>query len=236
MNIKKISTIVSCVAFFFVFLGESVFAKENLNNENIPHVEYTLEITDNDTGEKKALAVEDEDVKFTMIELDPNLTTFNKNFVIPSSMDIGDDERLYSGYVEIDVSDVLADEFGIQAIQPLSQSGDSSLTKNQVVIRAGLTFSTNASKNSIIIHRVNGSTTSSGIYYVVRRNFYWRNPGSGRGAATAPTTNSWDYAVTDYCGTYSSSLWPYALLDTVIDVAGMSGGAETLSVMYSVQP
>ena len=88
MNIKKISTIVSCVAFFFVFLGESVFAKENLNNENIPHVEYTLEITDNDTGEKKALAVEDEDVKFTMIELDPNLTTFNKNFVIPSSMDI----------------------------------------------------------------------------------------------------------------------------------------------------
>ena len=98
MNIKKISTIVSCVAFFFVFLGESVFAKENLNNENIPHVEYTLEITDNDTGEKKALAVEDEDVKFTMIELDPNLTTFNKNFVTPSSMDIGDDERLYSGY------------------------------------------------------------------------------------------------------------------------------------------
>ena len=64
MNIKKISTIVSCVAFFFVFLGESVFAKENLNNENIPHVEYTLEITDNDTGEKKALAVEDEDVKY----------------------------------------------------------------------------------------------------------------------------------------------------------------------------
>lgn len=236
MNIKKVITLLSSVTFFFLLLGESAFAKDNFDNEHIPHVEYKLAITNNDTGEKKVVFVKDEDIRFSMIDLSQEIASFNQSFLNKNSLNIGDDEKLYSGYVEIDASDVLAEAFNIPDVQPLNLVGDSSLTKNKVIIRAGLTFSTNSSNNTVKIHKVNGSTTSTGLYYVVSRKFYWRNPGSGKGAVTTPTVTSWNYSVTDSWGLYNSSLRPYALLEAVIDVPDMSGGAETISVMYSLQP
>lgn len=234
-NIKKIITILSSITFFFLFSGESVFAKENFDNENAPHIEYALEITNNNTGEKKVVSVKDEDIKLSMIELSQNVTGFNTGFATQSYSNTGEDEKIYSGYVEIDASEVLAETFDLPTIQPLNLIGDSSLTKNKVIIRAGLTFSTNARDNTVKILRVHGSTSSTGLYYVVKRNFYWRNPGSGKGTSATPTVTSWNYAVTDNWGLYNSSLRPFALLEAVIDVPDMSGGSETISVTYSLQ-
>lgn len=71
-----------------------------------------------------------------------------------------------------------------------STIGQSTTKNDDVTLSTGLTYSTNASEDSISIYNVFGSTTPIGFYYAANRVVYWRNPGAGLGGTLNPSSNS----------------------------------------------
>ncbi|GAX48260.1 hypothetical protein [Pseudolactococcus reticulitermitis] len=201
----------------------NIHAEEATNSKNtISPPKYSVQITNTETGEQKQIFVNKNDVKVTKNEVTPI-----EGMIQGYSASIYNNDKVYTEYLEIELGKELAESFGLKVT---NESG-SATKDSDVRVTAGLTYSTNASNNTVKIHNAFGSTVNKGYYYVQKRAFYWRNPGSGNFSHLLPSSASWNYSVSDSWGTYSSSLQPYAITEATVRVSGMDG-ERVISVTY----
>ena len=211
----------SFLCFFSIsFRGELIGSYQRCPITSPPN--YLVQITNPETGEKQQIIVYKNDVKITV-----NYITLIEAITRGYSASQYNNDKFYTESVEINLGKEIAESFGLKT----SNESGSSTVDSDVKVTAGLTYSTNASNNTVKIHNAFGSTVNKGYYYVQKREFYWRNPGSGNFSHLLPSSASWNYSVSDSWGTYSSSLQPYAITDATVRVSGMDG-QRVISVTY----
>lgn len=219
---KKIITFLLSLT-FTMFIGTAVHADELSKSESTSlATNYLVEILNPETGEKKQISLNKENVKINISEISP-IEARTYGVITP----ISSDEKVFTQSVEIELGKELAQAFGL----PSPRTSGSSTQDDNVKVSAGLTYSTNSSNNTVKISNAFGSTVNKGFYYVSKRAFYWRNPGSGKGSPLNPSSSSWNYSVSDNWGTYFSQLKPYAITDATVAISGMTG-TRVVSVTY----
>lgn len=188
--------------------SESDFGGANNSKDKIVAV---ISITDPETGENWQWDIPQSDIT---VESEYSKSIFNNS----------SQEVINVALVSVDVSEYLA------------LTTDQTITKtlnDDITIKAGLTYSANAQKNTVSLKKVLGATEPKGLYYATDRKFYWRNPGADVGEATSPTSNSWNYtlsATQQREGSYYPELPSYALTECKVMVSGMEPLSRTISV------
>ncbi|WP_394525254.1 hypothetical protein [Lacrimispora sp. JR3] len=195
---KKGLKIILGLAIVLSFGSISAFAAPTGTDSSAPHITTVLTISDPETGQKWEWELPENEVKVT-----------------PSNSLLRSGNTITEAVVSFDAGKYLNATL-------LANPSQSATLEDDITIKTGLTYSTNAANNTVRIYNVFGSTTPKGLYYAENRKVYWRNPGASIGGTLTPTSNSWNYSVDSTAGMYSSDVPLYSLLDCRVRVSGMS--------------
>lgn len=173
-------------------------------------------ISDPETGEVWEWSIPKSDVS-----VNSSTNSSSKMLSLMSNpLDEDEVEEIITTEVSIDIGKYL--DMTLEPLAVQSTIDKSTSITDDITIITGLTYSKNASNNTISVYNVFGSTTPKGSYYASDRVVYWRNPGADVGGTFYPTSNSWNYSTDSTAGTYYSSLPPYSILDCRVRITGMS--------------
>lgn len=126
------------------------------------------------------------------------------------------DEIIVSQYADVDLAPYIK-----ESLQKGNLSG-AAILYDDITIKIGLTYSANASNNTVRIYKVFGSTKNKGNYYASNRRVFYSNPGAYGTKTFSPSSSSWNKSVNSTAGQYFSSLPPFSTLECRVNISGMT--------------